>query len=312
MLAAAVALFSAAAVPVAQAQCVGCQSVAIVDIDSERDCSYWASFGGQLLVVECRNRFHALREMIETAIVKTNKFSVFERSRLSTLLDERALSAIGLTDGTAHRAKLKGVDFLIYGKITEFGTASSNVTDPRYAVEVNTAAMALDLKIVNVRTGQIVSANSVREELQTSGGLLTRSGGSASGMDAGQVYGQIERRVADAIAAELVFAGYPMRVIKVDGERMFVNYGSGFLSPGQRVRVMSLGEPLIDPTTNQHLGQTETPIGDFEVEEVTPNFSVARRVTPGLMPSRGDIIRIPRPRASGSGSRAIERAELPF
>ena len=64
---------------------------------------------------------------LENALQKTNKFTIMERSRLDSLLQERGLSAAGITDGItdgiSDYSGFSGVDYLVYGSV-------SNVTVP--------------------------------------------------------------------------------------------------------------------------------------------------------------------------------------
>lgn len=308
---AALLMLIAAALPAtSRAACVNCQTVAVVDIESEVNCNYFESYWGTFLVVECRKKFAELRTMVETAIVNTNKFSVFERARLYTLLDERALAQIRLTGGGAYRTRLKGVDFLIYGKVTEFSRGSSSYSEQRFDMSSGDAALALDLKIVNVRTGQIVYASTVREELQTNASVNTGINSRQTGMDTARTYGLLQRGVAQSIARELTIQGYPPTVAQISGNQIYINYGAPFLTAGMTVDVFSLGAPIDDPATGAQIGRIETPAGSYRVDQVAPTYAVASLISPGpAVPKRGDLVRF-KP-ANPNGYQPFERVELP-
>lgn len=293
-----------------RAVCANCQSVAVVDIETEVNCSYFEGAWGTFLVIECRKKFAELRTMIETAIVNTNKFSVFERARLYTLLDERALAQIGRTGGAAYRGRLKGVEFLIYGKVTEFSRGSNSYSEQRFDMSSDDAALALDLRIVNVRTGQIVFASNVREELQTNASVNTGINSRQTSMDTARTYGLLQRGVAQSIARELTIQGYPPTVAQASGTQIYINYGAPFLQSGMTVEVFSLGAPIDDPATGAQIGRIETPAGSYRVDQVAPNYSVASLISPGpAVPKRGDLVRF-KP-ANPNGYQPFERVELP-
>ncbi|KPF73983.1 hypothetical protein IP88_08285 [alpha proteobacterium AAP81b] len=294
----------------AAAVCTTCQSVAVASIDSEVNCNYYESYWGTFLVIECRKKFNEMREMIETAIRNTNKFSVFERARLYTLLDERALAQVGITGGGSYRTRLKGVDFLIYGKITEFSRGANSYAENSFAMNSTDAALAIDLKIVNVRSGQIIFASNVREELQTSSGVSTGSSRQGTAMDAARTAGLLQRQVAQAIAQELTFQGYPPSIAQIEGSRIYINYGTPFLKQGMTVNVFSLGTPLIDPQTGAQIGRTEMPAGSYRVEQVASGYSVASLISPGpAQPRKGDLVRFER--LDANGAEQFERVDLP-
>lgn len=303
-------LLAAMAPATSRAACVNCQSVAVVDIESEVNCNYFESFWGTFLVIECRKKFAELRTMVETAIVNTNKFSVFERARLYSLLDERALSQIRLTGGNAYRARLKGVDFLIFGKVTEFSRGSSSYAEQRFNMSSADAALALDLRIVNVRTGQIVYASNVREELQTDASVNTGINSRQTNMDTARTYGLLQRGVAQSIARELTIQGYPPTVAQTNGNQIYINYGTPFLQAGMTVDVLSLGAPIDDPTTGTQIGRIETPAGSYRVDQVASTYAIASLVSPGqAVAKRGDLVRF-KP-ANPNGYQAFDRVELP-
>ena len=62
-----------------------------------------------------------IRTSIETAISKTGKFTLMERSRLDTLLAEQGLSMGGITEGIDSLGGFSGVDYLLYGRLTHAG-----------------------------------------------------------------------------------------------------------------------------------------------------------------------------------------------
>lgn len=279
----------------AEAVCVGCQSVAVANIESERNCSLYSDFWGNWLVIECQKQFPQMRDMIETAIRNTNKFSLSDTARIALKVDENTVAKIINSGGTAYRTALKGIDFLVYGKITEFSHGENSYQGQRFSTSSEDAALAVDLKIVNVRSGKIIFAQNVREELETAGSVGTASGTQSSSMSATRIAGLLLRQAAEAITAELTFSAYPPAVAQVDGDRIYINYGKPFLKQGQVVDLMTLGPPLIDPATGASLGRTETPNGSYRVEQVTATFSVARVENRGnRMPVIGDILRFER------------------
>ena len=71
----------------------------------------------------------------------------------------------------------------------------------------------------------------------------------------------------------------------------YLNYGNAVLSKGDRLKVVTLGAPLIDAATGLDLGSTEKTVGIVEVTEALEKFSKAKIVS-GETPGQGQIARI--------------------
>jgi curli biogenesis system outer membrane secretion channel CsgG len=106
---------------------------------------------------------HGASDMLITALVKTKKYRVYERNRLKSIMKEQNLQMSGAVDmSTAVQiGKLVGAKYIITGSVTEYGMARSgahgggwfDVGKKRYRATV-------DVRAVNVQTGEIVFADS--------------------------------------------------------------------------------------------------------------------------------------------------------
>ena len=291
-------LAAALASSTAQAQyvCTSCQTVAIADIESDTNCNLYANDWGTLVVLQCQRKFREIRDMVETALRGTNKYAIFERARLYTLFDERALAMAGTVNGRAYRSRLTGVDYLVYGKVTEFSRGSRSVSTRGYGESADDAAMAIDLKIVNVRSGMVIFAGDVRETLETASIYEGETVSTQTSMDPARVAGLLQRAVARAIARDIAFKGFPLTVVATQGSNITVNYGSPFLEKCLLLDAFKLGPPMIDPTTGAVIGRERTEAGRFEVRQVTPSFATAVRISgTGPMPLRSDVVDIVSP-----------------
>lgn len=99
----------------------------------------------------------ALSEMMTTALVRTNRFIV---------LDKETIKAIEEAGGQAPRA-----DLLVTGAITAFAADASRVDVPDKLKKklkgklkgfLSTTKVAMDLRLINLGTGQIVAATNVK------------------------------------------------------------------------------------------------------------------------------------------------------
>lgn len=102
-----------------------------------------------------------ISDMVVTDLVNHGKFSVFERERLEEVLGEQVLGQTGLVDAStaASIGKLLGVQLLLMGTVTRFDLQTKSIRLPIVGeVGESTATVQLDLRLVNVETGEIITA----------------------------------------------------------------------------------------------------------------------------------------------------------
>lgn len=119
-----------------------------------------------------------LREMLITAMVNSNRFSVLERQQLGAVMQEQELSALGAAQqGTdAQRGKVKAADIIVSAAVTEFEPASSGgaagigggggvasgVLGGLLGAAMNKSHMAIDLRIVDTSTSESLASTRVQ------------------------------------------------------------------------------------------------------------------------------------------------------
>ena len=123
-------------------------------------------------------------DMLITALVKTKKYKVYERDRLSALMKEQKLQMSGAVDmSTAVQiGKLVGAKFIITGAVTEFGVAKSGAHGGGFFdIGKQHYRSTVDVRAVNVQTGEVVFAD-------TGSGALKSSSVSVLGFGGGESY----------------------------------------------------------------------------------------------------------------------------
>ena len=118
-------------------------------------------------------------DQLTTLMHQTNRFSVIERTQLNQLLAEQGLEGIVEAGELAQPAQVRGVDYLVLGKITAFRVTAEEVSqevgvqrgvisqrfldgwtggvDQRETIL--TSEMGIDLRIVDPTTGEIKVAD---------------------------------------------------------------------------------------------------------------------------------------------------------
>ncbi|MCU0651045.1 MAG: hypothetical protein MUC52_02290 [Candidatus Omnitrophica bacterium] len=118
-----------------------------------------------------------LREMLITTLVNSNRFSVVERQALKAAMLEQELSASGAASaGGPQRGKIKTADLIITAAVTEFEphsvkTRAAAVSGHSFegaiiggiiAGSMNKAHMALDIRVIDTSTSEVLSAARVQ------------------------------------------------------------------------------------------------------------------------------------------------------
>ena len=100
-----------------------------------------------------------------TAIVNTRKFDVrSDRDKLDKIMQEQQFGESGMTDPAraVKAGKLIGADYFLSGQISFFSVSQKTIENPyakgNYSHTV-TAEIVCDMRIVDTRTGKIVSAD---------------------------------------------------------------------------------------------------------------------------------------------------------
>ncbi len=174
----------------AQAQAQMARAVAQINkqqggSDYSKIISAWASYQDPIST--------GIKDMLVGELVNCNRFLVYERENIDTIIAEQQLASSSAANPNAaiQKGKLEGVELLIYGAITEFEAEKEGggITIPipafgtTYDVKVRykKAHVAMDLKIVDVRTGRIVSVTTVRGS-STDVGFGTRNRSESIGL----------------------------------------------------------------------------------------------------------------------------------
>jgi len=110
-----------------------------------------------------------MRDMLTTALFNSNRFIVLEREQLDTVLKEQDLGASGRIkkDTAAPVGEIYGADLIITAAVTEFEGGAQGVGAGTKVLGVavgggmKKAHMAIDVRIIDAKTSQIVGATTV-------------------------------------------------------------------------------------------------------------------------------------------------------
>ncbi len=278
--------------------------VAVLDFDYATVQSYSsAMFGTDVDVGK------GISDLLITNLVKDGTFSVFERQALDKIMTEQNFSNSNRADpATAARlGKLAGVDVIIIGAITEFGneTQNKNVGGGGggwhgYGLggighSNSKANVAINARIVNVDTGEIVAVAEGTGQSSRSSTSLLGGGGNWHGFGGGNVdfgssnfqntiIGEATKTAVDNLTADLVTSSSKITVrtitvdgvvAAVDGGQIILNVGSNAgVKVGDQLQVLRVTKEIKDPSTGEVIRRLSSTIGVIRATDVDAKSSV--------------------------------------
>ncbi len=264
-------------------------------------------------------------DLLVKYLVKDGSYSVIERKALDKILAEQNFSTSDRANPAtaAKLGKLLGVDAIIVGSITEFGgeTKETKVGGAggglgRFGVggfghKKTKAICALDARIVDIDTGEILAVAEGKGESKREGTSLLGGGGGWGGWGAGgvdfsssnfqetiigeAVKAAVEQMSTGVIAdkgklqaRQVVVQGL---VAAVDAGQIILNVGAkAGLKVGDQLSVERVTREIKDPATGQVIRRMSTQLGVIQITDVDDISSVAKLVT-GTGVKVGDMVK---------------------
>ena len=275
-------------------------TIAVLDFNADKNT---ITIGYGFIVQEVlESTTKLLSSDLVTFLVKTNKFDVVERSRMKDILAEQEFSESGyISPETAVKlGKLIGADYFVMGKIEQFQAKAENKKIPYTNSYRKTyeGKMTVNVRIVDSRGGKVVAANkfTVEHEDMNFKDEVTPD----------DFVEALKEKTVRTIVNGIVDDVFPLKIIKVDGDKVYINRGDGVdFKVGDTLSVVKLGEGLVDPDTGEMLGSAEEVVGTVEVTDIQHKFSMAKVVTGAGKIAKGAVVRI-----KAEEPAAVEEKEL--
>lgn len=261
-------------------------------------------FGHKALEAHWSRAGEAAQDMFITELVKSGRFTVVDRERLDAIMREKNLSLSGDIDPrTAVQAgKLLGVEYIIFGNVTEFGEETSKA-QVGWGIGVDVKrkkfVSALDARLVSTTTGEILWADKARKEESNVKVFVMGTGG---GVDDRRMFDKVLLPCVEELAGKLknlnletsktVVGRVAGKIARVQGGTISINLGSeDGISVGDTLGVYRMGEPIKDPDTGQVLGADEEKVGSIKVTAVKGAKLSECTVVTGAGFKVGDVVK---------------------
>jgi len=171
--------------------------LAVLEFKNKADNQWWYHGGAE-----------AAQDVFVTELVKSGRFRVVEREQLQALMAEKNLTLSGDVDPSSavKIGKLLGVNYLLTGAVTEYGTTDKSAHGsgigrlPGFSAGKRTFVAALNARLIDTSTGEIVWADEGREEESST---KVSVGGFGGGVDDNAMFDKVLKPVIQKLTASL-------------------------------------------------------------------------------------------------------------
>jgi curli biogenesis system outer membrane secretion channel CsgG len=248
-------------------------------------------------------------DLIVENLVKSGVYSVIDRKALQKVLDEQNFSNSDRADVTTavKIGKLLGVNALIVGSITQFGSDEKTTSVGGGGIRIggfgiggvsrkeSKAVVNLSARMVSADTAEILGVAGGKGESKRSGTSLLGTGGSSSalggaGLDmtssnfAQTIIGEAVIQAVSGLSKELdggagKIAGTSVSVdglvADASGNTLILNVGTkAGVAVGSKLQIKRTGREVKDPATGRVLRRIEDTVGEVVITEADEVSSV--------------------------------------
>ena len=268
-----------------------------------------------------------INSLLITRLVNDGTYSVVERQMLDSILKEQNLSVSDRADpSTACKiGKLLSVDAIVVGTVTQFGFENKNVNVGGAAsvatgyipfvggfglgglgVHKGKCKVAIDARVVDINTGEILAAVNGAGESKRSGASLFSGIGADWGSSgfASSIAGEATLAAVDQITQQITAlaakipdnqsvaaANVQGKIADVTGTTVIVNVGKqNGLGVGDNLQAERAYKTIKDPTTGKVLKELSSTIAVITLTQVDPD-SATGNIVKGSGVKVGDIVR---------------------
>jgi curli biogenesis system outer membrane secretion channel CsgG len=292
--------------------------VAVMNFDFGAVQNWWGSYNWDI--------GKGIADLIVDDLVNDGTYRVIERKALDTIIAEQNFSNSDRADpATAAKiGKLLGVNTIIVGSVTQFGTEKKGTNigalagkwggfgGGKVGTEKGVANVNITARMVDVNTGEILVSTTGKGQSKRSGLLLGGIGAGHGGFGAGDVsmtskdfretiLGEATTMAVNQVSQELVRQNSKLPeapkvqvrglIADVSDRSVVLNVGSSQgVKAGSQLKVLRVTRTVKDPATGKVLREITSDMGTVRVDEVDASSSTGTIVS-GSDIKVGDLVR---------------------
>lgn len=236
-----------------------------------------------------------LADVITDELLKTERFHVVERGNIDAVLQELQIQQGKLTrpEGKAPIGRLKNVEYLVKGRVTDFGHISRSDAWARMDMlnvfgARDKAVLRMVFQVIEVESGRIVLSKSIESSVssgQVGGNAAYKNVGFGGTMfyrtPLGRVTADATKKAVAAVVEAVASQPWRPQVALVEPERVILNGGQNRgIAVGQIYRACESGQAITDPQTGDKIDYLPgRQIGQVQIIEVHEQYAVAKSLT---------------------------------
>ncbi len=264
-----------------------------------------------------------IADLLVKHLVKDGSYSVIERKSLDKILAEQNFSNSDRANpsSAAKLGRLLGVDAIIVGSITQFGSETQNTKVGGggggfggfgiggFSRKKTKAVVTVDARVVNIDTAEILAVADGKGESKRESTSLLGGGGNWHGFGGGAVdfgasdfqdtiLGEAVKSAVEQMSTGLIASQdkLEVRLVKVealvaavDGGQIVLNVGAkSGIKVGDHLSIERVTREIKDPATGAVLRRMTSRIGELEVTDVD-DISAICRIASGTGMKVGDV-----------------------
>lgn len=293
------------------------ERVAVLKVENEsQQRAISVSYGGQEVSAEVATKgvpVNGIEAMMTDALFRSGRFRVMERQKVDKVLKEQDFGASGRVSNAsaAKIGKVLGAETLVQAVVTHYapdfegqGGSLGGITDGLLgglSISSKKSLVGMNFRMFNAETGEIIFTQQVKAVVGDTSFGFGAIGWGSDGAAGGAFNSFSKTPIGRAVIACVNKGVYELvkeigaqppsgKIVKVEGNQVYVNIGGGAVSAGDSMTVVALGEELVDPETGISLGQTETNVAKLKVAKTTEQFSIATVASKNGNFGRGDKV----------------------
>ncbi len=207
-------------------------------------------------------------------LTQARKFAILDRENGKYYQNEKnfILSGDSHNDEYLKLGKRLGADYLLIGQILDFSIGSKHHhNNNSLGIPISSETKCnytVGYRILLVSTQQIKWSDTI------SGSFPIKHKGSTEA-----VVASASDKIATKILNSILSNIYPPMIVAVTANNIVINQGGNSVSVGERFKVFSKGERLVDPYTHEFLGYEEIEAGEIVIKSVKPKVSYAKLIS---------------------------------
>ena len=259
---------------------------------------------------------NGIEAIVIDSLSQTGRFRLVERTELGSVLDEQDLAASGriAKPSGAATGNVLGAEYLVQVVITDYESNTSGKSGGVGGLLMSkvpllggigggksSGRIGLNIRLIDAETSEIIFTKQIESVISETN--LT-FGGIGFGSDAilgGFMSSYSKTPIGQAVIAGINEGVFELikqvgakpaegSIVKADANQIYTNLGSDSVSVGDQLKIMRMGEELIDPETGISLGGSMSTLGMLEITQVQEKFSIGRPTSVSGTPDRGDKV----------------------